>query len=150
MPRWDHGADSAHRVRCRARGHPQFRRVVSLLRPSTAANRGARLFENNNKCRFPVNCICTHATGSRPQKTRRARMTRRPPVSECRDETTCLRPSVPMGHKVSLDPTRQQARHPKCNCSEHLNRRQPTRNVRRTDARNQTPLTPWRTQKRQQ
>ena len=88
--------------------------------------------------------------------TRRVRMTRRPPVSECRDETTCLRSIVLTGHKVLPDPTRQKARHSKCNCSEHLNRRQPTRNVRRTYATEShccrrtksatigTPLTPWR------
>ena len=35
------------------------------------------------------------------QDTRRARMTWRPPVSECRDETTWLRPNVLTGHKVS-------------------------------------------------
>ena len=93
--------------------------------------------------------------------TRRARMTRRPPVSECRDETTCLRPNVLTRHKVSPDTTRQRARHSQWNCSEHLNRRQPTRNVRRTDATKshccrttrstpiETPLRPRRTQKRQ-
>ena len=67
------------------------------------------------------------------QNTRRARMTRRPPVSECRDETTCLRPNVLTGHKVCRDPTWQKARHSKWNYSEQINRRQPTRNVRRTD-----------------
>ena len=78
--------------------------------------------------------LCAPAAGSRDPEQRRARTTRRPPVSECRDETTCLRPNVPTGHKVSPDPTRQKARHSKWNCSDHLNRRQPARNVRRTDA----------------
>ena len=35
------------------------------------------------------------------QNTRRPRVTRRPPVSECRDETTCLRLNVLTGHQVS-------------------------------------------------
>ena len=90
------------------------------------------------------------------RNTRRARMTRRPPVAECRDETPYLRANVITDHKVSNDPTRQKARHSKWNCSEHLNRRQPTRNVRRTDATKShccrttksapigTPLRPWR------
>ena len=63
------------------------------------------------------------------QNTRRARTTRRPLVSECRDETTCLRAIDLTGHKVSPDPTRQKARHSKWNYSEHLNQPQPTRNV---------------------
>ena len=81
-----------------------------LLKPSTAANRGARLFSKQQKCRLLVNCICTHATGSHPPEHETC-MTRRPPAAECRDETTCLRPNVPTGHKVSPDPTRQKARH---------------------------------------
>ena len=94
------------------------------------------------------------------QGTRRARMTRRPPVAECRDETACLRPNVLTGHKVSPDTTRQKARHSKWNYSEYFNQPQPTRNVRQTDATrshcwrttksapNETPLTPWRALKR--
>ena len=90
------------------------------------------------------------------QHTRRARMTRWPPEVECRDETTCLRPNVLTDHKVSLVLTRQKARHSKWNYSEHINQRQPTRNVRQTDATEShccrttksapigTPLTPWR------
>ena len=39
-----------------------------------------------------------------PLNTRRARMTGRPLVSECRDETTCLRPNVPTGHKCIVSP----------------------------------------------
>ena len=57
------------------------------------------------------------------QNTRRARRTRRPSVSECRDETTCLHPNVLTGHKVSPDGTRQKARHSKWNCRRTL---QPT------------------------
>ena len=52
-----------------------------------------------------------------PQNTRRAPRTRRPPESDL------------TGHKISPDATRQKARHSKWNCSEHLNRRQPTRKV---------------------
>ena len=69
-----------------------------------------------------------------PQNTRRARMTRRPLAAECRDATMCLCPNVLTGHKVSRDPTRQQARHSVWNYSEHLNQPQPSRNVRRPDA----------------
>ena len=129
-------------------------RLVAITFPRSQCQAGkvTVLGGNTNKSRFLVNCICT----------RRARMTRRPPVSECRDETTCLRPNVPTGDKVSPDPTRRKARHSKWNCSDHFNQRQPTRNVRRTDATKshccrstksapiKTPLTPWRAQKRQQ
>ena len=74
-----------------------------------------------------------------PQNTRRARITRRPPVS-IPDERTCLCPNVPTGHKVSPDPTRQTARHSKWNYREHLNQPQPTRK-RATNRRNQkSPL----------
>ena len=97
-----------------------------------------------------------------PQNTRRALVTRRPLVSECRDEATCLRPNVPAGHKVSHNQTQQKASHSKWNCSEHLNQPQPTSSVRQTDATKShccritksapigTPLTPRRAQKRQQ
>ena len=64
------------------------------------------------------------------QNTRRERVARRPLVVECHDETTFLRPNASTGHKVSPDPTRQKARHSKWNYNEHLNQRQPTRNVR--------------------
>ena len=38
---------------------------------------GARAnFENNIECLFLVNCICTHATGSRTQNTRRGQKAR--------------------------------------------------------------------------
>ena len=54
--------------------------------------RRALIFEKHQKkCRCPVNCIpAPMPLAPDPQNTRRARMTRRPPVSECRDETTCL------------------------------------------------------------
>ena len=60
-----------------------------MLRPLTAANRSAR------------------PTASAPmplapdlQNTRRARINAAAAWAECRDETTCLRPKVPTGHKV--------------------------------------------------
>ena len=95
------------------------------------------------------------------QNTRCARMTRRPPVAECRDETTCLRPNVLTGHKVSPDRTPQEARHTKWIFNDHLNQPQLSRNVRETGATQShccrtarsapigTPLTSWRAQKRQ-
>ena len=100
-------------------------------------------FQNTKKRRSSVDFLST-AFAPVPlapdlQNTRRARMTRRPLVFGCRDETTCLRPNVLTGHNVSPNPTRQKARHSKWNCSEHLNRRQPTRNVRRK-TRNQKSL----------
>ena len=39
------------------------------------------------------------------QNTRRERVALRPPVVECHDETTCLRPNASTGHKVSPDTT---------------------------------------------
>ena len=50
------------------------------------------------KCRFLDHCICTHATGSQLPEHERAHLTWRPPVAECRIETTCLRPNVLTGH----------------------------------------------------
>ena len=100
-------------------------------------------------------CICTHATGSRPPEHEPCAQDA---AAACSVETTRLRPNVVKGLRVSPDPTRQKTRHPKWNCSEHFNRRQPTRNVRRTDATKShccrtaksapigRPLTPWKRQ----
>ena len=118
---------------CHFRYPPVFVRSCcwTRFRPFTVASRGAFFFLHR---KMSITCqLHVHPCHWLPdrQNTRRARMTRRPPVPECRDETTCLRPNVLTSHKVSLD---RKARHSKWNCSEHLHQRQPARNVRQTDA----------------
>ena len=95
-----------------------------------------------------------------PTPTRHARMTRRP-VSECRDDTTCLRSNVPTGHKVSPDPTRQKARYHEWNCSEQTDVSQPETCDEQTQPKatvteqprthqSEHHMAPFRDQKRQQ
>ena len=137
----------------------------AFVKALAAANGSARLFfktPQNVDFLSTAFVIAPMPLGPERQNTRGARMTRRPRVAECLDETACLHPNVLTGHKVSPDTTRQKARHSKWSCSEHFNQRQSTRNVRRTDATKchccrttkgapiGTPLTPWRAQKRQQ
>ena len=64
-----------------------------MLRQSTAVNRGARLFS-----KLPKN-VYFLSTAFAPRDVRA--VTRRPPVSECRVDTTSLCPNVPTGHKLS-------------------------------------------------
>ena len=71
-------------------------RAIATVEALTAANRGALLMLKTLK-NLDVfsNAVAPMPLAPNLQKTRRARMTRRPSVAECQYETTCLRHNIP-------------------------------------------------------
>ena len=85
---------------------------LQLLRPSTAANRGALLFwETHQKVDFLSTAFAPMPLVSRPPEHENVRARRGGRLyPNAADETTCLRPNVPTGHKVSPDPTTTESK----------------------------------------
>ena len=106
-------------------------RRVQLQRQLTFLMRKRRALGNktHHKCRFLSTACAPTATGSNIRTTRRARMARRPPVAECRDEQPACAPTFLQTTKYH--PTRHDRKQdtPSGTTANTLNRCQPTRNV---------------------
>ena len=81
---------------CNQRSLNSLCRAIATVEALTAANRGALLMLKTLK-NLDVfsNAVAPMPLAPNLQKTRRARMTRRPSVAECQYETTCLRHNIP-------------------------------------------------------
>ena len=110
-----------------------------VVRPPTAANRGVLILKTPKNVDFLSTAVAPVPLAPDPQNTRRVRMTWRPPVSECRGKTTCLRPNVLTGHTKYPQPNATESKTPQL---ELQRTPQPTsaKQKRATNRRNQKPL----------
>ena len=131
--------------------------------PLTAVTRARAFFENTQKGRFLEIAFAPMPLAPDHQTTRRARMTRRPLVSECHDENNLFAPQRSNGPQSILRPNTTESktlrvellRTPRPTSANHkraTNSGATKSHCCRTakSARIGTPLTPWRAQKRQQ